>query len=171
MMATAYMDDNGGVLGRRWHVAVRLIACFVLACSSLALYAQDAGERLLGASVTSGLKLKWRQDGRVLELSVAVPDGLWVVQRLELVTVIERNVPSPPPRKGKLDFMDFLQQLDVEAARRTERVHQVKVNGYPGRATSVHLELESDEQLSDVFIREARGRELTRLDKIREAFR
>ena len=129
--------------------------------------------RLLPESFVKTVGVEWRQDGRVVELTLSNPKEKWVLQRLLFQVVYQpeaklptaasapsrKGVPTSPTAKSLFDYLDDLPELPES--------HPIEIEIQPGKQLPTNLELRSNRTVVSVSLVEVRGREQSRLERIR----
>jgi hypothetical protein len=145
--------------------------------------AQVVGERLLPASVTREVTIRWKQDGRVAEIEISNPKQSPVLTVLVLDLQYEALPPrplpaaplrsTPPPKKPGGSATTT---LDLEAGERylaeieAKTTVQLKVAVQPGVTEKSQVELKPDRKLIGLTLREARGRDQTSVERLKSRF-
>jgi len=136
---------------------------------------QTNSTRLLPASFADGVRVEFKQDGRVLDLVVVTPGGKWVVTDLSIkVTFQKYNVPVP----GKFKSRECQKQRDDSRANpfgwtsndcfvsdAPSETHKLQQPFLADRSVSTHVELKLDMPVTSVVVTDARGREATLMDR------
>jgi hypothetical protein len=171
-------------------LTVLIFCAALLEFDSHATAADEA--RLLPGSATSRIGLTWSQDGQVVEYTLTNPPGAWVITEITLNVEFAPSAdsalataasapkprikqPTPHRRQGaSLELtLDELRSQGIWAPPVQEpmETHKITLKLLPGQATSSHLELRSTAILASVRIAQARGREPTGLEKLRNMIR
>ncbi|MBE0550151.1 MAG: hypothetical protein IH627_21330 [Rubrivivax sp.] len=150
-----------------------LIAAVSLAlgCSSTA--AQDA-TRLLPQSHANSVAIQWKQDGRVIDLTITNPPGNWVIS---LVALEVRFKPIKLPLTGTLKRDKTGQMVltppDPKAPAEEYWTEQepekpvLRVEIQPGKSAVSNFELKFSTDVSSVVVQEVRGREQSTFERLR----
>jgi len=129
------------------------------------------------------LGLQWKQDGRVIELSLQNPKDKWVIT--EGTFIVEYSTTTIPPAasaqsekhktKKRTDgtrviTLDELLTNPQYFPQRQPETYKLKLDLLPNRTVMTHIELESADTVSKVKLNETRGREPTKLEQLKSAF-
>lgn len=141
-------------------------------------FAQEEPNRLLPDSFTRSIKFSWRQDGRVVDIEIWNPKEKWVITQL----LFEVHFPQPSDKPNGPEVRSngrtlFRPLTDAELCARgwPAKVpcgpvsRSVKVEIQPGKSGANHLELEPNFNASGLLLLEARGREQTRIERVKNA--
>lgn len=123
----------------------QILLVLSLSTSSL-LLAADATDRLLPGSVSKSLKMDWRQDGKVIEITIQNPSEQWLVTEIEFNLTYRRDdltaaKPTPKPakkpaaKKGENYAQVDVDELDWSGFNlgRYPEDHKVKLHLMPGK--------------------------------------
>lgn len=149
---------------------------FVLVLALFAMGHAAADEtplRLLPGEATQALRLSWKQDGRAFDVTLA-NTGPWLVRELslELKYQPEPQLPIGPASASKRAKPSA---LDIDAGDRwlaevlSREVVKLPVNVMPGKTGAAYLELSSSRKITEAVVVEAKGRQLTRIERLRAA--
>lgn len=152
---------------------LRALAALILAASQLTAVAEE-GVRLLPETIAKTIGVKWKQDGRAIDLNLSNPAGTWVVTSVSLEI---RFQPTKTPFDGyfKRDKTGRMILVPPKPGAKVEEywVEQdpeypiLKVEIQPGKdAPSVH-ELKFNSAVARITILEARGREQSKYERLR----
>lgn len=156
----------------------QILLVLSLSTSSL-LLAADATDRLLPGSVANSLKLDWRQDGKVVEITIQNPSEKWLITEIEFYLTFRRDEPpaakpTPKPSKKRFTSNDTYGSIDINEIDWSGlntgsplKDNKVKLHLMPGKKKSTHLELDYAENVTQVSVSNARGREPTLFEKTR----
>lgn len=156
---------------------VTLVVASLFSCGA---NAQQRVDQLLPGSTMQFLRPDWQQDGRVVDYTLRNPVGTWVITEMTL-TVVYAPPPSAlppaepastPSRRRPNKQGNAASPLDTLLASGWRYVPEpetfkVKVKILPDRQHVGRLELSKDNKVYEIQINEARGREPTVFDNLR----
>ena len=152
--------------------AIRALLVTLSLCTIVVAVAQEIN-RLLPESFVKTVGVAWHQDGRVVEVTLSNPKDKWVLQRLLFQVVYQPEVKAPapllapsrggstPPTTGASlgQYLDSLPEPPES--------HVVEIEIQPGKQLPSHLELKSNRTVVSLSLLEIRGREQSRLERVR----
>lgn len=154
----------------------QILLVLSLSTSSL-LLAADATDRLLPGSVSKSLKMDWRQDGKVIEITIQNPSEQWLVTEIEFNLTYRRDdppaeKPTPKPSKKRFTSNDTYGSIEIDNwsgfnTGSPLKDNKVKLHLMPGKKKSTHIELNYESYVTQVSVSDARGREPTLFEKTR----
>ena len=155
----------------------RRYSLIAIAALPAALVAQDAAGRLLPESFTRSLGFKWRQDGRVVEITLDNTNGSWLVTEATFTVVFPTEeskiapplTPPKPVTKGSQSGQSALDDLLRQGYRYIiePESHKVSINLMPTKKISTHIELRSPDPIANLKLDETRGREPSLFERAR----
>ena len=163
-------------------LTIKFPIALCLACAGA--YAQTE-VRLLPQSFTESLSISWKRDGRVIDASVSNPKSKWVVEEV-VIEVSYKSVKTAgdpgftmdktgkiTPSKPKTKTKNGESVIDFNALMTSFQYNPTTTNNkviiQPGATSSTHIELKADQanEVDNVRILEARGREQTTFERMR----
>lgn len=136
----------------------------VLFFVTLPVQSNNGATNLLPTAYTNILHLTWRQDGRLAEIEVTNPKGKWVVTSLLVVAHFQPESISDDQSQTQPEVSKKMQVIDFTS---TPKTYTLNLEIQPGKSERAQLELKSKEIIERLFIVEARGREQSRLERVR----
>lgn len=149
----------------------------------LAAMSQASADRLLPESFTRAVQFDWRQDGRVVEISLRNPKDKWLITEATFTAhpqgavapaVVSKADGKRQPKNGALGqpTLDDLLASGVRYATATEPSTKVlKVHVMPAEVASTHVELDTSAPILALTLDETRGREPTAFERVRTTVR
>jgi hypothetical protein len=168
-----------------WHSSTPLcrLLLAVASTSLLADRAHSQEDRLLSESFTRSIGLQWKQDGRVIDVTLTNPKDKWLITEGKFVVEYPavaseapasspsrsaRSKPAPKPG-GRLTMDDLIAQGYKYVGE--PPIYTLNLHVLPGRTATVHIELRDSTPASGLKLEEARGREPSMLEKLKSAVR
>ena len=133
----------------------------------------DEAIRLLPDSFINSLQISWSQDGRVVNVTIINPQNKWVVRSVILFaqfapdTSSKSLLNSTSTKRSRAASSPYLESLTQWLENTDSFGEQLLIQ--PGNSTTFHLELAVNKKVIQLKIQEAKGREQTRMERIRSS--
>jgi hypothetical protein len=133
----------------------------------------DEAIRLLPDSFINSLQIFWSQDGRVVNVTIINPQNKWVVRSVILFaqfapdTSSKYLLNSTSTKRSRAASSPYLESLTQWLENTDSFGEQLLIQ--PGNSTTFHLELAVNKKVIQLKIQEAKGREQTRMERIRSS--